>query len=175
MGRRDHVCPHGTCKRAYGYKHLLRRHLAKAHDSQVSEDGSSADDGKDETDDFVKTKLFRRARPPTRLDIDTITGNAYAQRTRENVASTKALHCPYPHLEALPHTIQRGDADTGEQAPRSAAELSCEYAFCRAYDLRRHLKAVHDIITDKMSVDKWVQDKKRTGTIHRAPGALFHV
>lgn len=127
----------------------------------MSEDGSSSDDDEDEGGDFVNTKSFGRARPPTRLDIDTITGHAYAQRTRENVASAKALQCPYPHLETLPHTIQRGDADTGEQTPRSVAELGCEYAFSRAYDLRRHLKAVHDIVTDKISVDKWVQDTRK--------------
>lgn len=146
LGRRDHVCPHDSCKRAYGYKHLLRRHLAKAHESQVSENGSSSDE---EGDDFIKSKPTRSS---TLLDIDSITGNAYAKRTRADVATSKALLCPYPHLGTL--------SNTGEQLI-PASELGCKYAFSRAYDLRRHLKAVHNIVTSKVSVDSWVQERKK--------------
>ena len=37
----------------------------------------------------------------------------------------------------------------------------CEYVFGRAYDLRRHLRAVHGVSLDKDVVDAWAR-KERT-------------
>ncbi|KAH7907332.1 hypothetical protein BJ138DRAFT_1129242 [Hygrophoropsis aurantiaca] len=36
LGRRDHVCPHTHCTSAFGYKHLLQRHLAKIHSASAA-------------------------------------------------------------------------------------------------------------------------------------------
>ncbi|KAJ7350372.1 hypothetical protein DFH08DRAFT_108248 [Mycena albidolilacea] len=134
LGQRDHVCPHETCKRAFGYKHLLQRHLAKRHSA------SSASESSDEDAAFFPTPAAAK------LDIDTITGNNYAQAASKKLKAAKALRCPYPHLDDLAAV---------------ADGLLCDYVFSRAYDLRRHLQSEHDVIVDKNSVDMWVQVRWR--------------
>ncbi|KAJ7647532.1 transcription factor iiia [Roridomyces roridus] len=133
LGRRDHICPREGCGQTFGYKHLLQRHLAK-HDATSS---SSSDE-----DD---------AAPQTKMDIDTITGKQYAQRRK----ATHVLDCPYPNWHVLgpqPSSSSHAHAD----------EPACEYVFSRAYDLRRHLQSVHDVVVDKESVSKWVDDRRRS-------------
>ncbi|KAJ7350369.1 hypothetical protein DFH08DRAFT_108230 [Mycena albidolilacea] len=134
LGQRDHVCPHETCKRAFGYKHLLQRHLTKRHSA------SSASESSDEDATFFPTPAAAK------LDIDTITGNNYAQAASKKLKAAKALRCPYPHLDDL--------AAVGDGLP-------CDYVFSRAYDFRRHLQSEHDVIVDKNSVDMWVQVRWR--------------
>jgi hypothetical protein len=134
LGQRDHVCPHEACKRAFGYKHLLQRHLAKRHSA------SSASESSDEDATFFPTPAAAK------LDIDTITGNNYAQAASKKLKAAKALQCPYPHLDDLAAV---------------ADGLPCDYVFSRAYDFRRHLQSEHDVIVDKDSVDLWVQVRWR--------------
>lgn len=129
LGRRDHVCPHDTCKQTFGYKHLLQRHLAKRHIAPSSSDSSDEDPG-------LPTPATAN------MDIDTITGNTYAQTAHKKLKAAKALQCPYPHLNGLA-SVQAG--------PR------CDYVFSRAYDFRRHLQSEHGVVVDKDSVDRWVR------------------
>ncbi|KAF8170334.1 hypothetical protein K438DRAFT_1909432 [Mycena galopus ATCC 62051] len=137
LGRRDHICPHETCKQAFGHKHLLQRHLAKRHATSESE--SSDED---------TTSLPTPA--ALKMKIDTITGNTYAQTASKKLKAAKALRCPYPRLDGL------AEAQTGP---------SCDYVFSRAYDFRRHLYS-HDLILDKHSVELWVHARwsEQTGS-----------
>jgi hypothetical protein len=153
LGRRDHVCPNENCTQAYGYKHLLQRHLAKAHipaipDSGISIDSSS--EGDESMGTMPPSKPNVTSKLSGSLDIDTLTGQSYAKRTRASVADSKALCCPYPNVDILIN------ASTNEPGMPS-----CQYAFSRAYDLRRHLKATHNIESTKESVDEWVKDRKK--------------
>jgi general transcription factor IIIA len=161
LGRRDYVCPHENCKQAYGYKHLLERHLAKVHvsvapDSGISTDSSSEDDDTTEAVDANSSgRLNAKSKPFESLDIDTLTGQLYAKRTHASVVDSKALRCPYPGVDEL------ADALANEQEISMGPR--CQYAFSRAYDLRRHLKAVHNIDSSKERVDEWVKDRKKEG------------
>ncbi|KAG6920025.1 hypothetical protein DXG01_010093 [Tephrocybe rancida] len=154
LGRRDHVCPHDSCGQTYGYKHLLQRHLAKAHNTTSADEDTPHDDS-DESDWASNVKVPRKV-TSTSLDIDTITGHSYAQRTRANVANASALLCPYPHLEG----ITLADDDALLPAPQTSAARACEYAFSRAYDFRRHLKTAHGATAEKESVEHWVSTQK---------------
>ncbi|KAK7057485.1 hypothetical protein R3P38DRAFT_2841252 [Favolaschia claudopus] len=138
LGRRDHICPHQTCKQAFGYKHLLQRHLAKRH--SISSSSESSDE--EPTPHHTMTV--------TEMDIDAITGNTYAQTASEKLRTAKALGCSYPDLEGLTA------AQTGP---------SCAYVFSRAYDFRRHLHSEHGIILDKEKVDRWVHARRLEQTM----------
>jgi general transcription factor IIIA len=60
------------------------------------------------------------------------------------------LRCPYPDVDKLTD-MWVNEILTGQR---------CQYAFRRAYDLRRHLKAVHDIDSGKERVEEWVKSRK---------------
>ncbi|KAG6866205.1 hypothetical protein C0991_007230 [Blastosporella zonata] len=62
--------------------------------------------------------------------------------------------CPYPQLETIT-LIAEDDA-----AGQSSTSRTCDYVFSRAYDLRRHLKAVHGVSAVKESIDSWVSRQK---------------
>ena len=151
LGRRDHVCPYENCKQAYGYKHLLQRHLARVHESVASDAGSTSIDSPSEEDtvDAMLSERSVKLRPSKLLDIDTFTGQLYAKRTQANVADYKAFRCPYPHMSGL---------STNEQEMPGGPR--CEYAFSRAYDLRRHLKAEHNVDSAKEKVAMWVRGQR---------------
>lgn len=136
-GRRDFICPHETCGRSFGYKHLLQRHLSKLHAAQ-SESESNSDEGEAATEN---------AQLP--MAINDITGKTYADRSAKQLAMLRRLACPYPHLH-----------DLSESLPSISGGRSCEYVFSRAYDLRRHLKAEHGVEVEKEVVDRWVQEVK---------------
>lgn len=89
------------------------------------------------------------------MDIDLITGNIYAVQAKESLKTFKALRCPYPKLEQLA-SINGSDASN----VRLSSDPDCIYVFTRAYDLRRHLRAIHDIDIDKERVDEWVKERK---------------
>lgn len=89
------------------------------------------------------------------MGIDIITGHAYAVHAKERLDTLKALQCPYPHLEKLFFKVDAA------QGGHSLGDSQCDYVFSRAYDLRRHMRASHDIDADKDSVDEWVKIKKR--------------
>jgi general transcription factor IIIA len=74
-----------------------------------------------------------------------------------------ALMCPYPHVDGI--ILTRSETETPTAAgittnQRSDSKRNCDYAFSRAYDLRRHLKTAHGLLADKESVDQWVKGKK---------------
>jgi general transcription factor IIIA len=145
LGRRDFVCREPSCARAFGYKHLLRRHAAKAHaardggvpeDSTTEDEDSDGDDSASDAEDALPT--------PKPSTIDMLTGKTYATRGQ----SSKSLRCPYPQLDfrGLP---------TQSQAEGEAGRSQCDFIFTRAYDLRRHMAAVHRIAVNKDSADEW--------------------
>nr|GAT57901.1 transcriptional factor IIIa [Mycena chlorophos] len=133
LGRRDFVCPHDDCALTFGYKHVLRRHLAKEH-SSPSEPPDS-----DDEDDFPSSPV--PAAP--QLDIATITGDAYAQNARQKLAAAVALRCPFPDLHGL------GEISPEPECASATSSRPCEYVFSRAYDLRRHLQSTHGVILEK--------------------------
>ncbi|KAJ7125020.1 hypothetical protein C8R44DRAFT_782068 [Mycena epipterygia] len=142
LGRRDHACPHETCKQTFGYKHLLQRHLAKHHTAPVTAS---------ESDDEDRNPL---PAPATAMDIDMITGNTYAQNAHKKLNAAKALRCPYPDLDGLV-LVQHSEQD--DTNGHLVAGPTCEYVFSRAYDLRRHLQTAHDVVAEKENVDRWVR------------------
>ena len=140
LGKRDFICHRPDCDRAFGYKHLLQRHLAKAHPSTLSGSDNSSSEGDDIT-------------PKADFDIDTITGESYAKRAEEMVKSAKSLRCPYPHLQFLMVDINL--------PARVDSRRNCDYVFSRSYDLRRHLIASHGVNLPKETIDEWVRLQKQ--------------
>jgi hypothetical protein len=61
------------------------------------------------------------------------------------------LRCPHPAMEGLPST------PSGKSHNLWVDTAACEYVFGRAYDLRRHLRAVHGVDLDKEAVDGWAR------------------
>jgi len=133
LHKRDFVCTQEGCGKSYGYKHLLQRHVARAHQPEESSDCSG-----DPEDDNLKG---------VRMDIDGITGRSYLERSAR---IRKALRCPYPHL---PSTFM-----SGQDSELSVLDsmVPCEHVFGRAYDLRRHLISEHGLAVEKGVVDAWV-------------------
>ncbi|KAJ4483747.1 hypothetical protein J3R30DRAFT_3451192 [Lentinula aciculospora] len=163
LGRRSFVCPHESCGVTYGYKHLLQRHIARLHlkhpeDSLTDKDGNreAGSDSSSELDSDVQTKPH--------MGIAAITGSAYASHAQELLGTTKAIQCPYPHLQEL--TSVEKDASNGnaseqaDVADNTLAGPDCDYVFRRAYDLRRHLRAIHKVEVQKESIDMWVKKMK---------------
>jgi hypothetical protein len=62
------------------------------------------------------------------------------------------LRCPHPAMEGLPAapSVESPGYLWGDATP-------CEYVFGRAYDLRRHLRAIHGVELDKETVDGWAR------------------
>ncbi|KAH7921273.1 hypothetical protein BV22DRAFT_1038843 [Leucogyrophana mollusca] len=118
LGRRDHICPHAHCTSAFGYKHLLQRHLAKIHSSpthnssisnpappsaqMARDDSTSETDPEPETDADVDKPLDDDQDDPTafKFDIDLITGKFYAQ-SHSAKPNSKHIHCPWPDVAGL--------------------------------------------------------------------------
>lgn len=152
LGRRDFVCPHENCGRAFGYKHLLQRHLAKIHAPPSSDSGSGVEGEQDETEPDDPLLGTHETDAEGAMDmIDVLTGKAYATRAREAVKQAHKLQCPYPRLPP---------SFTSEDSPGPASstqENGCQYVFSRAYDLRRHLQAEHGIVVEREKVDEWVR------------------
>ncbi|KAI1797759.1 hypothetical protein LXA43DRAFT_877089 [Ganoderma leucocontextum] len=142
LGRRDFVCLHEHCKRAFGYKHLLQRHLAKLHAPQSASSDQDADETEPEAD--------------TRVDIDFLTGKAYISHAKESIKQMSKLQCPFPHL---PPQLS---GEIEQVASSSKQTNTCQYVFSRAYDLRRHLHAEHGVDVEREKVDDWVRDEKGT-------------
>ncbi|KAF9228347.1 hypothetical protein BS17DRAFT_773538 [Gyrodon lividus] len=142
LRQRNHICPHLHCKSAFGYKHLLERHLAKIHSSNSAL-------GETSFEESVTTDTG-----DAHMDIEAITGKAYASRSLKS----RSICCPYPDVDAL-----RASTPVVE-ASRCSSSKTCEHVLTRAYDLRRHLKAEHGVDADKEKVDTWVKAQKRTHT-----------
>jgi hypothetical protein len=82
------------------------------------------------------------------MSIEDMTGLSYAREARIKLQSGEGLGCPYPNLDGF---LLQNVVPAGDNLP------NCDYVFRRAYDLRRHLKAVHEIEVGKSIVDKWVR------------------
>ena len=92
------------------------------------------------------------------VDIDFLTGKAYAIRAREAIQQASKLHCPFPDLPPL---LSRKE-ESGAAASGSKRSPRCQYVFSRAYDLRRHLQAEHGLVVERENVDTWVRDEKES-------------
>ena len=158
LGLRDFVCAVEGCGRAFGYKHILQRHQARRHskdsvNTEGDEDGEQHANTEGESSNKerprCKKRRMKRSQSPDTWMINEITGVAYEERA----ARTQALlKCPHPAMEGLPP----GTAPTEKRSLWGDAR-PCEYVFGRAYDLHRHLRAVHDIVLDKEVVDGWAR------------------
>lgn len=142
LNQRNHVCPHIHCNSAFGYKHLLERHLAKLHSSESIHAETSAEEEASATD------------TDGAMDIEAITGKAYANRLQ----NAMSIRCPYPHIDAL----VASSAALDPYGPSSSK--TCEHILTRAYDLRRHLRSEHGVDTEKEKVDTWVKAQRHTHT-----------
>ncbi|KAI0778057.1 hypothetical protein BD413DRAFT_506447 [Trametes elegans] len=162
LGRRDFVCPHVRCQRAFGYKHLLQRHLAKLHasegesDSVNEESGHGSDPGSSSEHESDHTS----SHASSAIDIDMITGSAYAARARESLKQATKLQCPHPHLPPLLLPAGGVERSGSEPTGSSSKKNDCQYVFSRAYDLRRHLQAAHGVEAERERVDEWVRLRK---------------
>lgn len=143
LGHRNHVCPHQHCSSAFGYKHLLERHLAKIHSTRSTQ--SATETSESEGDTINDTDC--PADSAGHLGIDRITGHAYSLRGR--MPTSKTIRCPYPDMDNL--------LLSPPEIPSSAASVRCAHILYRAYDLRRHLMAEHGLLGDKSKIDSWVK------------------
>jgi general transcription factor IIIA len=157
LGRRDFVCAFEGCGRAFGYKHILQRHQARGHghdraEAEEDEDCEHHADADGESSEAEcpqpKKRKSRRAQSPNISIINEITGVAYEERTARTPAP---LRCPHPAMEGFPST------SSAENLSMWGGAVTCEYVFGRAYDLRRHLRAVHGVDLDKEIVDRWAR------------------
>jgi general transcription factor IIIA len=161
LGRRDFVCTVEGCGRAFGYKHILQRHQARTH---VNDRAGSEGDGEgaqhaDADGESSEVEHPQPKKPKIRHDlflgsstIDEITGVAYAERATGKRAQLK---CPYPAMEGLISAMpveSTGSRDYGGP---------CGHVFGRAYDLRRHLRAVHSVALEKDVLDGWARAHRR--------------
>ena len=138
LGQKEFVCTH--CDARYGYKRLLQRHLARQH-GRTSDGSDESGSGSDHGDELAQEKM----------DIDTITGHAYSKRAEAN--QQKVLRCPYPDVaQVSPEKV----VNEMERSQR------CDYLFTRAYDLRRHLLAVHGIEVEKETMDRWAHRQRES-------------
>jgi len=154
LGRRDFICSHSNCQRAFGYKHLLQRHVAKVHHSNTF---SGPESGPSDTSEGEHSETDPGE--PSMFSIASITGDAYTTRSRAQLSTTKTLQCPYPYLPVL-LTGEAPDAvDSPSTSPHHTSQ--CQYVFSRAYDLRRHMHAEHDLHFEKEAVEKWVRTAKQ--------------
>lgn len=149
LHKRDFTCHHEGCGKAYGYKHLLQRHVAQAHRPPESSDCSSdPEEGKAKG---------------AQMDIDGITGRSYLER---NSKIRRALRCPYPNFPP----VFASDRDSERSAPDSV--VPCEHVFGRAYDLRRHLLSEHRLAVEKVVVDVWAEDQRKSISAELCQGAV---
>ncbi len=155
LGRRDFVCVVEGCGRAFGYKHILQRHQTRWHchdragaeEDEGCEHHADADGESSEAErPQPRKRKTRRVQLPNISIINEITGVAYEERTAKTPAP---LRCPHPAMEGL-LSVPSVESLSGDAAP-------CEWVFGRAYDLRRHLRAVHGVELDKGTVDGWAR------------------
>lgn len=142
LGHRNFICPHESCGRTFGYKHLLQRHLGKIHKADQAEDGSADDSEASGTESDPQQSWGVR--------VDDITGMSYVKRAQEKMTSPRSLCCPFPDLHGLiPDVTQVKGGDK-----------RCEYVFTRAYDFRRHLRSEHGLEVEKEDVYTWAKSVK---------------
>lgn len=147
LGGRDFVCNVSTCGSAFGYKHLLQRHVLKVHTERPQ---STAEEDEDSYSysSSVEVEAEPSSSSPKKFSIDFITGKHYLEQKRAAPGGQALVTCPYPA-----HFCRKQAGDVQVSA--------CRFVFSRAYDLRRHLRAEHDEEWEKDEVDAWVQRQKR--------------
>ncbi|KAI0374296.1 hypothetical protein BV20DRAFT_961419 [Pilatotrama ljubarskyi] len=166
LGRRDFVCPHEHCKRAFGYKHLLQRHFAKLHapenGTQAADESSHSSDSDSGVEGDSDHPSEAAHETSGAMDIDLITGSTYAAHAKESIKQATKLQCPYPHLPPLlsPEGADKGVTSSAAVYSSSKRKVDCQYVFSRAYDLRRHLQAEHGVEVEREKVDEWVRLQK---------------
>ncbi|CAA7261641.1 unnamed protein product [Cyclocybe aegerita] len=153
LGKRNFVCHHADCKQAFGYKHLLQRHLANVHSFEHSGPDSSEESSEEESHKKEETHGHRPD-----FNIDMITGNTYAEQASENLKHARVLQCPFPDLKDFP---VESPANASQEV-RDTRKTKCDYVFSRGYDLRRHLNALHEVAVSKEVIDAWVRRHKCT-------------
>jgi general transcription factor IIIA len=122
----------------------------KGRDRHADADGESSEAERPRP----KKRKTQRSQSPDVSIINEITGVAYEERAARTPAP---LRCPYPAMEGLLSAgTVGGQSLWGDAAP-------CEYVFGRAYDLRRHLRAVHGVELDKEVVDAWARATRGPG------------
>jgi general transcription factor IIIA len=162
--QRDFKCDHAECGRAFGYKHLLQRHMAKIHGVHAEGHDSS-----EESEAHNQGRSSRRKKKASKLAatvdapfIEALTGKAYKRRGEEPNPSSvsskslsgakvsrKVIRCPWPHFSP-----RNGEAAAMERDYH--LQHQCEAIFHRAYDLRRHLKADHALVVEKAELAAWL-------------------
>lgn len=135
-----------------------------------------------------RTEIEAGSKGDAGLGIDTITGLAYANAAASSSRSLppsstnphsstapstvtrdttplRPLLLPCPHPDLTPFNIQIDETPETVTAQRAAqiavGEIECEYVFGRAYDLRRHLSAVHGVVVEKDVLDAWALEVRK--------------
>jgi uncharacterized C2H2 Zn-finger protein len=158
--QRDFKCDHAQCGRTFGYKHLLQRHMAKIHGIR-SEGHDSSELGAQNSGRGIKRKNGTSMVVEAPF-IEALTGKAYKRRGEvpepssvstttpsPTKASRKIIRCPWPHFS-------RRNGDAGGMERGDHIQGQCEAIFHRAYDLRRHLKAGHALLVEKVELAAWL-------------------
>jgi hypothetical protein len=130
--------------------------MAKAHGSDDETCAEYSDDSLPAFDNQNKAGA-----EDVSFDIDKITGNAYCQTAQAKIAEGRALRCPFPDLSSLINANESTeDPGTRPTEDSPTQKASCDYAFRRAYDLRRHLQTSHKFSAEKDIVELWVARQK---------------
>ena len=111
----------------------------------------------------AKAQVAKPTRAERATAIDVITGKAYAAASARGGA--RLLRCPYPAFDGFAEAIELhdpfADSDAGEDGDgrgrRGREREVCEFAFRRAYDVRRHLRGAHGVELGKEAVDAWAR------------------
>ncbi|KAJ3777001.1 transcription factor iiia [Lentinula raphanica] len=161
LGRRDFKCTREECGATFGYKHLLQRHVARLHCRNSDKDEGLQHAAQSSESAASESELESEAAVSKPLmGIGAITGESYSNRAQELLGNSKAFRCPHPNLPFAVCSeggVPDGSVDVAEQAP---SDVQCDHIYRRAYDLRRHLRAVHNIEVEKEVADLWVRKMK---------------
>ncbi|EPQ50116.1 hypothetical protein GLOTRDRAFT_82578 [Gloeophyllum trabeum ATCC 11539] len=162
LGVRAYACPHAGCGRKFGYKHLVGRHVGRVHRGEgegvgVGGDGEEEEEeegGQGESEDSEQGEEEEGGEDEHPSAIDLLTGKAYAECARD----AGKVRCPYPCTSVL--CAGAPGSEVGQGGRVEGEGERCEYVFGRAYDLRRHLRAVHDMEAGREEVDAWVRSER---------------
>ncbi|THH12074.1 hypothetical protein EW145_g244 [Phellinidium pouzarii] len=149
--RRDFVCSIDECGASFGYKHLLRRHVARLHSTETGQGQDDFSDERDEAaEDSISQMTLKLSHKEPASAIDLLTGKAYDDRAKERILSQHALVCPYPNMPTL-----TTESSTFAQ-PLPSVVTDCTYVFSRAYDFHRHLLSAHGVEVGREQTDQLI-------------------